>query len=242
MVVVPAGEAVLGTPADEPGRQPNEAPLHNVAIAKPFAIGRYAVTFQEWDACVAEGGCKHPLGDFGMGKGRRPALFVSIDDAKAFLAYLSKKTGQTYRLPSEAEWEYAARACLQPKCQSQPFWFGDIAPDAAVYDSRYAYEGSPRGTQPPKSQPVDFGKPNAFGLYNALGNVSQWMADCYNPKPSGAQSNGAAVLSGDCSEHAIRGGSWADKPDALRAGARQHDLVDEQSERVGFRVVRSLFP
>ena len=242
MVVIPAGAAVLGTPAGEPGRRTNEAPPHDVAIAKPFALGRYAVTFEEWDACVAEGGCKPNTSDLGFGRGRRPDMYATLDDAADFIAYLNAKTGGGYRLPSEAEWEYAARACPKPNCAPQPFWFGAISPEAAVYDARFSYGGSPKSSAEPKTQPVDFGRPNPFGLFNMAGNISQWMADCWNPLPAGARSNGAPWTGGDCGRHVVRGGSWADQPEALRAGARSYDVARNRSDQIGFRVARNLEP
>jgi len=241
MVVVPRGSALIGSPSGEPGRQANEATPHEVDIAKPFAVGRFAISFAEWDACVASGGCDawRP-GDFDMGRGRKPVIFVSFDNANAYLSWLRRKTGKDYRLLSEAEWEYAARGCANPKCPAQPFWFGQISPEVAVYDWRYSYGGSPRAEEAPKTAPVDFGQPNPFGLYNMLGNVRQWTADCWTPKPSSARSDGAAVTTGDCGERVTRGGAWSDKPQALRAAARSSGLSDEQSPQIGFRVARTL--
>ena len=112
MVVVPAGKAVLGSPPGESGRQTFEAAPHVVEIAKPFAVGRYAVTFAQWDACYAEGGCGHRrLGDLDFGRGKRPAIFATWSEAQLYVQWLKRKTGQPYRLLSEAEWEYAARGC-----------------------------------------------------------------------------------------------------------------------------------
>jgi formylglycine-generating enzyme required for sulfatase activity len=133
MVVVPAGRFDMGSPPDEKDRANNEGPQHGVTFAKPFAIGKYEVTFDEWKACVDGGGCKtFTSGDAGddEGRGRRPVTNVTWDDAKAYVAWLSKKTGNDYRLPSEAEWEYAARAG-----RSGPYWWGDtIAPEQANYN------------------------------------------------------------------------------------------------------------
>lgn len=243
MVVVPAGKAVLGSPPGESGRQTFEAAPHVVEIAKPFAVGRYAVTFAQWDACYAEGGCGHRrLGDLDFGRGKRPAIFASWSEAQLYVQWLKGKTGQPYRLLSEAEWEYAARGCKSLKCASAPFWFGAIKPGLAVYDSRRSYDGSPKADPRLKTEPVDSGPANPFGLYNMLGNVRQWTQDCWNPAPSAVASNGAPVLSGDCSARATRGGSWADEPSKLRAASRDYESVDEGSERIGFRVARDLGP
>ncbi len=243
MVVVPAGKAVLGSPPGESGRQTFEAQPHAVEIGKPFAVGRYAVTFAQWDACYAEGACGHRrLGDLDFGRGKRPAIFVTWTEAQLYVQWLKRKTGQPYRLLSESEWEYAARGCKSLKCTNAPFWFGAIKPEVAVYDSRRSYDGSPRADPRLKTEPVDSGPANPFGLYNMLGNVRQWTQDCWNPTPTTVASNGAPVLSGDCSARATRGGSWADDPAKLRAAARDYEGIDEGSERIGFRVARDLGP
>jgi formylglycine-generating enzyme required for sulfatase activity len=243
MVVVPAGKAMLGSPLGESGRQTFEAAPHTVEIAKPFAVGRYAVTFAQWDACFAEGGCGHRrLGDLDFGRGKRPAIFATWTDAQLYVEWLKRKTGQPYRLLSEAEWEYAARGCESLKCSYAPFWFGAIKPELAVYDSRRSYDGSPKADGRLKTEPVDNGPPNPFGLYNMLGNVRQWTQDCWNPRSAAVASNSAPILSGDCETRVTRGGSWADDPAKLRAAARDYESVDEQSERVGFRVARDLEP
>jgi formylglycine-generating enzyme required for sulfatase activity len=243
MVVVPAGKSVLGSPPGESGRQTFEAAPHVVEIAKPVAVGRYAVTFAQWDACYAEGGCGHRrLGDLDFGRGKRPAIFATWAEAQLYVQWLKRKTGQPYRLLSEAEWEYAARGCRNLKCAYAPFWFGAIKPELAVYDSRRSYDGSPKADPRLKTEPVDSGPANPFGLYNMLGNVRQWTQDCWNPAPSAVASNGAPVLSGDCSARATRGGSWADEPSKLRAASRDYESVDEGSERIGFRVARDLGP
>jgi formylglycine-generating enzyme required for sulfatase activity/uncharacterized caspase-like protein len=243
MVVAPAGKAMLGSPPGESGRQTFEAAPHMVEIAKPFAVGRYAVTFAQWDACYAEGGCGHRrLGDLDFGRGKRPAIFVTWSEAQLYVQWLKRKTGQAYRLLSEAEWEYAARGCKSLKCANAPFWFGAIKPEVAVYDSRRSYDGSPKANPRLRTEPADSGPPNPFGLYNMLGNVRQWTQDCWNPAPAALASNGAPVLSGDCSARATRGGSWADDPAKLRAAARDYESIDEGSERIGFRIARDLEP
>ncbi len=243
MVVVPAGKAMLGSPPGESGRQTFEAAPHMVEIARPFAVGRYAVTFAQWDACYAEGACGHRrLGDLDFGRGKRPAIFATWAEAQLYVQWLKQKTGQPYRLLSEAEWEYAARGCRNLKCAYAPFWFGTIKPELAVYDSRRSYDGSPKADPQLKTAPVDSGPANPFGLFNMLGNVRQWTQDCWNPAPAAVASNGAPVLSGDCSARATRGGSWADDPAKLRAAARSYESFDEGSERIGFRVARDLGP
>jgi formylglycine-generating enzyme required for sulfatase activity len=243
MVVVPAGVAMLGSPLGESGRQTFEAAPHPVEIGKPFAVGRYAVTFAQWDACYAEGACGHRrLGDLDFGRGNHPAIFATWTEAQLYVDWLKRKTSQPYRLLSESEWEFAARGCRTLKCAYAPFWFGPIKPELAVYDSRRSYDGSPKAAAMLKTAPVDNGSPNPFGLYNMLGNVRQWTQDCWNPTPAASPSNGAPLLSGDCTARATRGGSWADDPAKLRASARDYESVDEGSERIGFRVARDLVP
>jgi len=243
MAVTPRGSALLGSPPQESGRQSSEPAPHEIVIAQPFAVGRFDVTFDEWDACVAEGGCNNwRPGDFGFGRGRHPVVFVSWNDAEAYVAWLKQKTGQPYRLLSEAEWEYAARGCTTLKCPNAPFWFGQITPELANYDSRYAYEGSPKGLSLKKTSLVDQGAPNPFGLYNMLGNVRQWVADCWSASPPPARSDPGPRLSGDCADRAVRGGSWSDKPQDLRAAARSWAASDERSPYIGFRVARALGP
>jgi formylglycine-generating enzyme required for sulfatase activity len=243
MVVLPAGKAMLGSPPGEPGRQSNEMAPHEIDIAKPFAVGRAAVTFREWDACFAEGGCgRRPLGDLDFGRDRRPVIFATWNEAQLYIEWLKRKTGQPYRLLSEAEWEYAARGCTNLKCPYQPFWFGAITPEVAVYDWRRSYQGSPKSSEDLKTAPVDRGPANPFGLYNMLGNVRQWTLDCWSATPASTPSDGSPITAGDCTAHATRGGSWADPPAKLRAAARDWEASDEGSEKIGFRVARPLAP
>jgi formylglycine-generating enzyme required for sulfatase activity len=246
MVVIPAGRAVLGSRQGEFGRDDrNEAEPHEVQISRPFAIGRYAVTAGEWKACVADGGCgSRTPGNRGFEGDRRPVIFVSFNDAQSFVDWLNKnKPERPYRLPSEAEWEFAARGCAGQECEQKPFWFGAITPESAVYDRRFAYDGSPKAYLPLQIEPVDWGAPNAFGLYNMLGNVRQWTLDCWNPSPRPARGDAAPLTNGDCSERVTRGGSWNEKPSKLRAGARAWAVADDRTEpNIGFRVVRELAP
>src|SRR4051794_38453856 len=131
MVVVPKGSFMMGTPADEPYRLKGEDPVHKVAIAKPFAVGRFTISFDEWDACLADGGCNGKKGSGGYGRGRMPADGIDFEAAKSYIAWLSRKVGRTYRLPSESEREYFARAGT-----TTPFWFGKtISAQNANYDA-----------------------------------------------------------------------------------------------------------
>lgn len=152
MVVVPAGEFAKGSSRDEEGRFEDEGPNHWATIARPFALGRFEVTFAEWDACEAGGGCDgHRPADQGWGRGRRPVINVSWDDARAYARWLSARTGERYRLPSEAEWEHAARAGT-----TTPFWTGTtISTAQANYDGNYAYGVGKRGEYRQRTVPVD---------------------------------------------------------------------------------------
>jgi formylglycine-generating enzyme required for sulfatase activity len=243
MVAAPSGAALIGSPAQETARMPHEPAPSEAIIPAPFAVGRYDVTFDEWDACVAAGGCNNwRPGDFGWGRGRQPVIFVSWNDAHAYVAWLSQKTGKPYRLLSETEWEYAARGCTTTACPNQPFWFGVIKPEIANYDARYAYQGSPKGLARRRAVAADEGPPNPFGLSNMLGNVRQWVEDCWSANPGPPPPGGAPRLDGDCSQRVTRGGSYDDKPQELRAAARSWQTAETRSQKVGFRVARALDP
>jgi formylglycine-generating enzyme required for sulfatase activity len=245
MVALPAGRFTMGSPAGERGRNPDEGPQREVTIATPFAVSRYPVSFDEWDACLAEGGCNaHKPGDYDWGRGRNPVIFVSWQDAKAYATWLSQKTGQSYRLLTEAEWEYAARACTSPSCAGQPFWFGPITPDKANYDWRQSYDGSPKAQPPRRTVTIDQGTPNGFGLVQMLGNVRHWTEDCWAESYAGMPGDVAARTGGDCSRRITRGGSWADEPKALRAAARGWEVADQRgrSAQIGIRVARTIAP
>ena len=176
MVAVPAGSYTMGSPAAEAGRHADEG-QRRVTIEEPFAVGVYEVTFAEWDACAAAGGCRHRPGHGGWGRGRQPVIDVSWDDAQEYVAWLSSKTGRDYRLPTEAEWEYVARAGT-----ATPFHTGaTISTAQANYDGLSAPYG-PGVTGAYRGRPIAAGSlvPNAFGLYDVHGNVAELVADCYD--------------------------------------------------------------
>ena len=140
MVVVPAGEFIMGSPPSERGRNPDEGPQRKVTFAQPFAAGKYEVTFAQWDACVAEAGCTHKPGDNDWGRGKRPVINVSWNDAQQFVGWLAKKTGKPYRLLTEAEWEYAARGTTKATDRQSPFSTGPtINYSQANYDANFVY-------------------------------------------------------------------------------------------------------
>jgi formylglycine-generating enzyme required for sulfatase activity len=236
MVVVPAGSFVMGSPESEAGRSPQEGPQHTVTIGKPFAIGKFTVTFDEWDACVAAGACNGAkTDDRGWGRGKQPVFNISWNDAQAYAAWISKTTGEPYRLLTEAEWEYAARAG-----EPTPFWWGStISTDQANFDGRESYGDSRTGAYRGKPLPVDSFAPNGFGIYNMQGNVWQWVEDCariYTATPL----DGSAAAGGSCARRVLRGGAWNSAPSALRAANRLSYWPDYQQYYSGIRLARSL--
>jgi formylglycine-generating enzyme required for sulfatase activity len=215
MVLIPTGSFIMGSPANEPERQSYENPQHQMTIVKPFAVGKFTVTFAEWDACVAGGGCGgYVPDDHGWGHKNRPVINVSWNDVKAYAAWLSRKTGQNYRLLSEAEWEYAARAGSQT-----PFWWGStITPTQANYDGTAdIYKGGVKGEYRQQTVPMNSFQPNPFGLYQVHGNVWEWVEDCWHDNYEGAPADGSAWISESCGQHVLRGGSWASSPSGQSA-------------------------
>jgi formylglycine-generating enzyme required for sulfatase activity len=206
-----------------------ENPMHRVTISKPFAVGRHEVTFNEWDQCVDEGGCKYRPDDREWGRGDRPVINVSWLDAKAFTTWLSQKTGKTYRLPTEAEWEYAARAGT-----NSPYWWGrDVG-------SRQANCRECNTGEAQRTSPVGSYKPNPFGLYDTAGNAAEWIEDCWNDSYRGAPNNGSAWTSGQCRLRVLRGGAFDSQARYLRSMARFRYDTDVRYIANGFRVVREL--
>ncbi|MEH2510988.1 formylglycine-generating enzyme required for sulfatase activity [Nitrobacteraceae bacterium AZCC 1564] len=238
MVVVPAGSFMMGTPANEVDRSKGEDPVHRVTIVKPFAVGRFAISFDDWDACLADGGCGGVRGnDNGFGRGRLPAHGIRFNEVQSYLAWLSKKTGRTYRLPSESEREYFTRAGT-----TTPFWFGKtIGTQNANYYASIPYDHGPRGEDSKGPKPVDSYAPNPFDLYQVHGNVQEWTQDCFNKRYNeDTPTDGSPWSEGDCSQRMIRGGAWDDQAQRLRSGARYWARDDTPAGKIGFRVVRSL--
>jgi formylglycine-generating enzyme required for sulfatase activity len=231
MIIVPAGSFTMGSPASEVGRFDNEGPQHNVTIAKPFAVAKSDVTFADWDACVAVGGCSY-VNDSGMGRGAKPVINVDWDDAQQYVAWLSKMTGKTYRLLSEAEWEYAARAGT-----ATAYFWGDAAGTGNANCNGCGSNWDARETSP-----VESFKPNAFGLDDMAGNVWQWVQDCYHDDYNGSPTDGSAWTSGDCSRRVVRAGSWYLPPRSVRSAYRFRLNADNQIIFLGFRVGRTLTP
>ena len=240
MVEVPAGEFLMGSPEHERGRGKDEGPQHRVEIHNPFAVGKFEATFAQWDACVSEGGCTHKPSDEGWGRGRRPVINVSWNDAKQFVAWLSKKSGKPYRLLTEAEWEYAARATTGADA-SQPFATGaTINYKQANYDANFTYGGGRMGVYRQKTLDVGSLPKNAFGLYDMHGNVWEWVEDCYRDSYVRAPADGSAVTSPGCTLHILRGGAWNYQPQYLRSAYRYATPTEVRMENAGLRVARGL--
>ena len=238
MVKIPAGDFTQGSPTSDPYSFSSERPQRTVTVPT-FAMGKHEVTFDQWGACVADGGCTHAPDDLGMGRGNRPVINVTWNDSQQYVTWLSNKTGREYRLPSESEWEYATRAGT-----SSRFNTGDcIASDQANFRGTEPGEGCPTGIFRNRTMAVGSFAPNAYGLYDTHGNVWEWVQDCWNNNYNGAPTDGRAWMTGDCSLAVLRGGSWAIGGMALRSAGRVSYSRDSRSPRYpGFRVAASLEP
>jgi formylglycine-generating enzyme required for sulfatase activity len=234
MVVVPAGEFMMGLPATEKGREERESPQHKVTIAKPFTVSKFEVTFDDWGACVELGGCENYLPvDSGWGRGNRPLIYVNWEDAKEYVAWLSTLTGKSYRLLSEAEYEYAVRAGTQTAFP----WGDDIKLNGTAMTNCGSCGSRWDGKQ---TAPVGSFAANGFGLYDMVGNVWEWTEDCYTFSYNGAPADGSAWISGDCSSRILRGGSWFDVPQDLGSALRVGHVAVGRYSNLGFRVGRTL--
>jgi formylglycine-generating enzyme required for sulfatase activity len=254
MVVVPAGKFTMGSSAGEKERSDTEGPQHTVTIGRAFAVGKFHVTRDQFAAFVnetkyaASTTCyKYNSGGQRTGswrgpgfkeEGSHPVVCVSWNDAKAYANWLAKKTGKPYRLLTEAEFEYAARAGT-----TTPFWWGSsITPAQANYDGSYVYAGGGgKGEYREGTVPAGSFQPNPWGLFNVHGNVWEWCEDTWHETYDGAPTDGSAWISnGTESRRVLRGGSWNDLPRLLRAAARGGSTVEDGI--IGFRVARTLTP
>lgn len=224
MVVVPQGSFMMGSTR---GRY-DEKPVHQVTIAKPFAVSKYEITWDEWTACVADTVCDNgPVaksgGDNGWGKGRRPVIEVSWHDAKNIAAWLNTKVpGTPYRLLSEAEWEYAARART-----STEYHWGD------KFDPSKANNGN-------KTVPVGQYPPNGFGLSDMHGNVLEWVQDCYRESYEGSPTDGRPISDTPGCQRVLRSGAWSYGPRVIRAGNRYPTAPVDRMNIVGIRIAKTL--
>jgi formylglycine-generating enzyme required for sulfatase activity len=233
MVVIPAGEFTMGSP---PSEQAAEA-QHRVTIAAPFAVGKFEITFSEWDACATDGGCGgYWPDDQGWGRGNQPAINVSWENAKSYVDWLSRKTGKAYRLLSESEWEYAARAGTTTR-----FWHGDnLSPSQANFDGSVDGSG-PSEVNRQRTVPVGSFPPNEFGLHDMDGNVAEWVEDCWHDDYTAmTPTDGSAWVNGNCNGRVVRGGSWEDSEVEQRSAARTGGDRRDQFYTDGFRIARRL--
>lgn len=250
MVLIPPGKFLMGSPENEKGRTKNEGPQHEVAIKYPFAVSRFAITFNEWDYYVhhIKNQVKHQTmnvptrvstgwerintgwgqEDASWGRGNRPVINVSWHDVQGYLKWLSETTGEAYRLLSESEWEYVCRAGT-----TMPYWWGNtIIKEQAQYGGWFG-----------KTVPVDSFAPNPWGLYNIHGNVWEWCEDSWHDTYRGAPQDGSAWVdntAGRSVSRVLRGGSWSEKPKFLRSTVRKASHASEWDINVGFRVARML--
>jgi len=229
LVVIPAGRFQMGDLGG--GGDPDEGPVREVTLVRSFALGRYEVTFEEYERfCRATG---HPVpDDSGFGRHRRPVVNTTFQDALAYVRWLDRETGKLYRLPSEAEWEYAARGGTPTR-----FWWGN-EPESG----RANCAGCGTAWDGESTAPVGRLPPNPFGLHDVLGNLWEWTADCYQNSYDGLASDGRAHLYRDCGKKVIRGGSWVVPPRELRVANRWRVHAVAPSDEIGLRVARDLEP
>ena len=229
LVVVPAGSYRMGSEWGDG----DEKPVHDVRIDYPLAVGVFEVTFGEWEACVSGGGCGgYRPGDRGWGRGPRPVINVSWEDAQGYVRWLSRKTGEEYRLLSESEWEYVTRAGTRTR-----YWWGD-----EIGRNRANCDGCGSRWDGRQTAPVGSFSANAFGLHDVHGNVWEWVEDCWNKSYAGAPLDGSAWESGECGKRVLRGGSWDFIPGFLRSAFRFGLTSGYRVNYDGFRVARTLTP
>ncbi|MGD1036459.1 MAG: SUMF1/EgtB/PvdO family nonheme iron enzyme [Roseiarcus sp.] len=229
MIVIPAGAFTMGSPTSEPDRKADEGPQRQVVIAKPFAVSIYDVTFDDWDACVKVGGCPD-YSDGGMGRGRKPMVHVTWDDAQNYVAWFSLMTGAPYRLLSEAEWEYAARAGT-----TTPYYWGA---EIGKGNANCVTCGSAWDDQ--QTSPVGSFAANKFGLYDMAGDAWQWTQDCYRADYNGAPADGSAWTNEPCWDRVARGGAYEARYVFLRSATRLRIDGGDRDSDVGFRIARTL--
>ncbi|MBS1196829.1 MAG: hypothetical protein H6R18_614 [Proteobacteria bacterium] len=213
----------------------DERPQRRVTIGYLLAVGKYPITFDEWDACVRDGGSDFTPGDEGWGRGQRPVINVSWYDAQTYLRWLNRKAGfqeedpRRYRLLSEAEWEFACRA------RNQGQWpFGDM--EFQLREYAWYFDNSGKQTHP-----VGVKKPNPFGLFDMNGNVWEWVEDVWHRNYMGSPGNGSAWLTGgDVSRRVLRGGAWIVRAERCRSASRLRDDPSNRDRCSGFRVARTL--
>ena len=230
MIVIPAGRFGMGSPENDPDARPNERPRHEVTIAGPIAVAKFEATFDEWDACVAAGAC--PQVPDRWGRGQMPVINVSWNDAKQYAAWLSQATGKPYRLLTEAEWEYAARAGAVTR-----YSWGN-----ALGEGKANCDGCGSRWDLRQTAPVGSFSPNAFGSYDMRGNVWEWVEDAWHDNYESAPNDGSAWGSGDPDYRVVRGASWRNDTSVVRAAIRDKRNIHVAFDTLGFRVARTLSP
>ena len=229
MVVIPGGEFLMGSKYKK-GKK-NQKPAHKVTIRGPLAVSKYEVTFDEWEACLAAGACTRIPDDHKWGRGRRPVVNISWDDTQDFTAWLSKITGRSYRLLSEAEWEYAARAG-----STTGYWWGSKLKKKYANCRKCGTEWSGR-----MSAPVGSFKPNPWGIYDMHANIWEWVQDCWTDNHKGAPKDGSARTDGNCERKSVRGGSWYYYPQVAKSPSRDSHPANLFSYNIGIRLGVSLY-
>ena len=225
MVVIPKGKFVMGA---KKGKR-DQKPAHEVTVERDFAIGKFEITFDQWDACKDEGACIDIVSDEGWGRERQPVMNVSWDDARQYVSWLSRRTGQAYSLPSEAQWEYAARAN-----KTTAYAWGDSVGDNRANCKKCGSEWSGKQTAS-----VGSFEPNGFGLHDMHGNVWEWTEDCWHSSYRKAPDDGSAWTTGSCTMSVLRGGSWRDNDRAAQVTTRGRYGMGSRSD-FGFRVIRNI--
>jgi formylglycine-generating enzyme required for sulfatase activity len=250
MVVVPAGSFTMGSPENEKDRDNDEGPQHVVTIGRPFAVGKWHMTRDQFAVFARETSfadhSKCSWSNPGAGDGSHPVTCISWDDTKAYIEWVAKKTGKPYRMLTEAEFEYAARGRTSPGAYPR-FWFGDNERNLCRYgnfaDKKSMFSGAPCDDGYKYTSPTGHYQPNAFGLYDMFGNALQWTQDCWHDHYYGAPSDGSAWTT-NCREDrplVARGGHWLSQPERLRAAARAMVFRSENGV-IGFRLARTLTP
>jgi formylglycine-generating enzyme required for sulfatase activity len=254
MVVLPSnnGSGAGTTLGEANSSNANEKPAYRVKVPYVLAMGSAEVTYAQWDQCHTEGGCPHKPEDRGWGRKDRPVMNVSWDHIQTYLKWLNAKAGlvmgsnNAYRLPTEAEWEYAARAGSDGEFSLGTNNLSVLSAQSANYDANYQYKNSPKGEYRAKTLPVKSFAANAWGLHDMHGNVWEWVQDCYNPEEYKRRAQTTAWLASDtsddksCSNRVLRGGSWFNYPVDLRSADRFRVAPGFRSGYIGFRLTRML--
>jgi formylglycine-generating enzyme required for sulfatase activity len=236
MIAMPVHSFAMGSPADEHGRSKNEGPQQHITLRPGLSISKHEITFTQWDACVTDGGCEHHADDNGWGRGSRPVIDVMWYDAQAYVAWLSAKTSKTYRLLSEAEWEFAAKGGA-----ATTYSWGTIAShEHANYGTDECCGGHVEGRDlwSESTAPVGSFPANPLGLHDLSGNVWEWVEDCWHESHEDRPKDGGARLTGDCNFRIMKGGSWASMPVRIRGSYRDAFPPGDHGTIIGFRVAR----